>query len=62
MFSISLTIPIALFMGYYLRHLRPGRVGEVTAIGVGLLLLAIVGGGYVEEMGLSDPSPCPRSS
>jgi carbon starvation protein len=53
-FSISLTIPIALFMGYYLRHLRPGRVGEVTAIGVGLLLLAIVGGGYVDEMGLSD--------
>ena len=53
-FSISLTIPIALFMGYYLRHLRPGRVGEVTAIGVGLLLLAIMGGGYVDEMGLAD--------
>jgi carbon starvation protein len=51
-FSIALTIPIALFMGFYLRHLRPGRVAEVTAIGVGLLLLAIVGGGYVEEMGL----------
>src|SRR5688500_12691309 len=51
-FSISLTIPIALFMGFYLRHLRPGRVLEVTAIGVGLLLLAIIGGGYVEELGL----------
>ena len=53
-FSIGLTIPIALFMGFYLRHLRPGRVAEVTAIGVGLLLLAIIGGGYVEEMGLAD--------
>jgi carbon starvation protein len=53
-FSIGLTIPIALFMGFYLRHLRPGRVSEVTAIGVGLLLLAIVGGGYVEQMGLAD--------
>jgi carbon starvation protein len=53
-FSISLTIPIALFMGFYLRHLRPGRVMEVTAIGVGLLLLAIIGGGYVEQLGLSD--------
>src|ERR1035437_7968902 len=31
-FSIGLTIPIALFMGYYLRYLRPGRVMEVTAI------------------------------
>ncbi len=51
-FSIGLTIPIALFMGFYLRHLRPGQVAEVTAIGVGLLLLAIIGGGYVEQLGL----------
>ena len=53
-FSIGLTIPIALFMGFYLRHLRPGRVMEVTAIGVALLLLAIVGGGYVDQTGLGD--------
>ena len=53
-FSIGLTIPIALFMGFYLRYLRPGRVMEVTAIGVALLLLAIIGGGYVDEMGLAD--------
>jgi carbon starvation protein len=51
-FSIGLTIPIALFMGFYLRKIRPGRVAEVTAIGVGLLLLAIAGGGYVEQLGL----------
>ncbi|MEU0265864.1 carbon starvation CstA family protein [Nocardioides sp. NPDC006303] len=53
-FSIGLTIPIALFMGFYLRYLRPGRVSEVTVIGVALLLLAIIGGGYVEEMGLDN--------
>ncbi|NHC16291.1 carbon starvation CstA family protein, partial [Motilibacter deserti] len=53
-FSIALTIPIALFMGFYLRVLRPGRVLEATGIGVALLLLAIVGGGYVEELGLED--------
>ena len=51
-FSITLTIPIALFMGFYLRYIRPGRVMEATAIGVVLLLLAIVGGGYVEQLGL----------
>ncbi|WP_244927822.1 carbon starvation CstA family protein [Nocardioides sp. W7] len=51
-FSIGLTIPIALFMGFYLRFWRPGRVLEVTAIGVVMLLLAIVGGGYVEAWGL----------
>ncbi|WP_432563333.1 carbon starvation CstA family protein [Kineococcus sp. SYSU DK003] len=53
-FSIALTIPIALFMGIYLRFLRPGKVLEATAIGVVLLLAAIVGGGYVEDWGLGD--------
>jgi carbon starvation protein len=53
-FSIALTIPIALFMGFYVRYLRPGRVMEVTAIGVALLLLAIIGGSYVEEMGIAE--------
>ncbi|MFI5624183.1 carbon starvation CstA family protein [Nocardioides sp. NPDC051685] len=53
-FSIGLTIPIALFMGFYLRYLRPGRVLEVTAIGVVLLLMAIAGGTWVEEMGLAN--------
>ena len=48
-FSIAMTIPIAFFMGFYLRVLRPGRVIEVTAIGVALLLLAIIGGGIVQE-------------
>ncbi|PPK97956.1 carbon starvation protein [Kineococcus xinjiangensis] len=53
-FSIALTVPIALFLGVYLRYLRPGRVLEATAIGVVLLLLAIVGGGYVQQMGLAE--------
>ncbi|MEP7370062.1 MAG: carbon starvation CstA family protein, partial [Dermatophilaceae bacterium] len=53
-FSIGLTIPIALLMGFYLRYLRPGRVLEVTVIGVVLLLAAIIGGNYVEQMGLAD--------
>ncbi|MGW6422687.1 carbon starvation CstA family protein [Nocardia sp. NPDC055053] len=48
-FSIAMTIPIALFMGVYLRFLRPGKVGEVSAIGIVLLLAAIVGGGWVSE-------------
>src|ERR687883_110060 len=43
-FSIALTIPIALFMGVYLRTIRPGRVLEATGIG----------GGYVRELGLGD--------
>ena len=53
-FSIALTIPIALFMGVYLRRLRPGRVLEATGIGVALLLLAIIGGGWIEDTALGD--------
>jgi carbon starvation protein len=48
-FSISMTIPIAIFMGLYLRFLRPGRVSEVSLIGVVLLLLAVVSGGWVAQ-------------
>ncbi|MCU1632529.1 MAG: carbon starvation protein, partial [Micrococcaceae bacterium] len=48
-FSVSMTIPIALFMGVYLRFLRPGRVTEVSLIGFALLLLAIIGGGWISE-------------
>ena len=47
-FSIAMTIPIAFLMGFYLRVIRPGRVLETTAIGVTLLVLAIVLGGYVD--------------
>ncbi|MGX1881169.1 carbon starvation CstA family protein [Streptomyces sp. NPDC055287] len=53
-FSIGMTIPIALFMGVYLRVLRPGRVSEVSVIGVALLLLAIVSGGWVAESSWAD--------
>ncbi|MEW1636149.1 carbon starvation CstA family protein [Streptomyces sp. NPDC093801] len=53
-FSIGMTIPIALFMGVYLRYLRPGRVTEVSVVGVALLLLAIVAGGWVAESSWAD--------
>lgn len=46
-FSIAMTIPIALFMGVYLRYLRPGAVLECSGIGVVLLVLSILAGGWV---------------
>ncbi|MDQ3002246.1 MAG: carbon starvation protein A [Fibrobacterota bacterium] len=48
-FTIAATIPIALFMGVYLRFLRPGRVLEVSAIGIVLLLLSVWGGKWFYE-------------
>ncbi|MEU5702314.1 carbon starvation CstA family protein [Streptomyces aurantiacus] len=48
-FSIAMTVPIALLMGVYLRVLRPGRITEVSLIGVALLLFALVAGRWVAE-------------
>lgn len=49
MFTIAATIPIAIFMGIYMRCIRPGRVGEGSIIGIVLLLLSLYGGQLVSE-------------
>src|SRR5262245_25234316 len=48
--TVFATIPIAVLVGIYLRSIRPGRVIEATVIGVSLLILAVVGGGWVKEV------------
>jgi carbon starvation protein len=48
-FTVGATVPIALFMGIYLRFGRVGKVLEATVIGVSLLLLAVWGGQYVHH-------------
>ncbi|MDB5877362.1 MAG: carbon starvation protein CstA [Variovorax sp.] len=48
-FTVGATIPVALFMGVYLRYIRPGRIGEVSIIGFVLLMLAIFGGQAVSQ-------------
>ena len=47
--TLVLTVPIALFMGVYLRYLRPGRVGEVSVIGIVLLILSIYAGQWIAQ-------------
>jgi len=49
MFTIAATIPIAIFMGIYMRYIRPGRVGETSLIGFVLLIASIIAGQYVAE-------------
>jgi carbon starvation protein CstA len=48
-FTVMATIPIALFMGVYSRFIRVGRIGEISAIGFVLLILAIMGGQAVHD-------------
>ena len=47
MFTVMATIPIAMFMGIYMRYIRPGHIGEISVIGVVLLLLSIWLGGQI---------------
>src|SRR3984957_4960980 len=49
LFTIAMTIPIALLMGIYLRTLRPGKVLETSALGFVLVMLAIWGGQWVSQ-------------
>jgi carbon starvation protein len=48
-FTVAATMVIAMFMGVYNRYIRPGRVGEVSVIGLVLLIVSIVLGGQVAE-------------
>jgi carbon starvation protein len=48
-FTVFCTIPIALIMGVYGRYIRPGRVAEMSLIGVVLLLAALIYGQTVAQ-------------
>jgi carbon starvation protein len=48
-FTILCTIPIAVLMGFWMKVWRPGRTLEASAIGVILLLAALVAGRYVAQ-------------
>ena len=47
--TVSATIPIAMLVGLYMCNLRPGRVLEGSVLGVTLLLLAVAGGGWIDQ-------------
>lgn len=48
-FSIAATIPIALFMGVYMRYIRPGKIAEVSIIGFVLMMLGIIYGENIAQ-------------
>jgi carbon starvation protein len=48
-FTIAMTIPIGFIMGFYLQRFRPGRVAEVSLIGVVLLVAAVIFGRVVSQ-------------
>ena len=47
--TVFATVPVAMLVGIHLRRLRPGRILEASAAGVVLVLLAVLGGGWVDS-------------
>jgi carbon starvation protein len=54
-FTIAATMPIAVFMGLYLRYWRPGKVLEVSMLGFGFILASIFGGQWVSQHAVLAP-------
>jgi len=52
-FTIAATMPIAVFMGLYLRYFRPGKVLECSVIGFVLVVLSILGGERIAQSELA---------
>lgn len=52
-FTVTMTIPIAIFIGIYMRYIRPGKLGEASVIGVALILLAVVLGPFIKNSALA---------
>ncbi len=55
LFTVAATVPLALFMGVYGRYLRPGKIAEVSIIGLIGLVLAIVYGQAIAESAVWGP-------
>jgi carbon starvation protein len=52
-FTIAMTIPIGFLMGFYLQRFRPGRIAEVSLLGVTLLIAAVLFGRVVAQSSLA---------
>ncbi|QKD78885.1 MULTISPECIES: carbon starvation CstA family protein [Actinomyces] len=51
-FSVGMTIPIAIGMGLWLRYVQPGNITQVSIVGFAILIGVIIGGRWVAESSL----------
>ncbi|MGE5627686.1 MAG: carbon starvation protein A [Solirubrobacterales bacterium] len=52
-FTVGFTIPVAMFIGIYLKFIRPGKIGEGTVIGMALIILGVILGPYIQHTALA---------
>lgn len=48
-FTVAMTIPIAIFIGVYLRYIRPGKIQEATILGMAMIFAAVIYGPIIAE-------------
>jgi carbon starvation protein len=53
-FTVGFTIPVAMFIGIYLKYIRPGKIGEATLIGMTLIVIGVIAGPFVANTALGD--------
>lgn len=51
-FTVGFTIPVAMFIGIYLKYIRPGKIAEATVIGVALIMVGVIGGPFIAHTAL----------
>ena len=52
-FTIAFTIPVALFVGWYMRFFRPEKIGEGSFIGVTLVIFGVIAGNWVAQSSIA---------
>ncbi|ADK16760.1 MULTISPECIES: carbon starvation protein A [Clostridium] len=52
-FTVGFTIPVSIFIGIYLKFIRPGKIGEGTIIGMALILLGVILGPTIQSSALA---------
>ncbi|MBU3101597.1 MULTISPECIES: carbon starvation CstA family protein [Clostridium] len=48
-FTVGFTIPVAMFIGIYMKYIRPGKIAEATVIGMVLIMVGVIGGPFIQH-------------
>ncbi len=59
-FAILMSIPAALLTGVYMYRIRPGKIGEASLIGVGIIVLGVISGNRSSTRTTAGCSPARR--
>jgi len=51
-FTVGFTIPVAMFIGVYMKFIRPGKIAEATIIGMVLIMVGVIGGPFIQHTAL----------